>query len=441
MIQIPVSWLRPISIAMLLITVPFFFYLGWKNYSEQEKFLDSGILTTASILNITERCSTFIHRGIFPQTFCSHLVTYEYEVDDEIYVTEEEKLQNTEIFEIYENESEADIYYLPNSPSRSLLTKNRLQLIEFFSTVLLSTGVCSLGIAWKPAKRGQRRTQVENIFFYSVPFIAYFIVATYLLLAKPLKDGSHSSIVLLFMITVGIIFAAYLAGWATLYHSMKNINSRRVSNITSKNVPIPADKQYMWKGLRELGFSRLCETYEETGFGTSHVNRYFYLPPYKTTAVINDQVSILGFFSFFWDDTVLQTTFPFGENIDALNFRSRFTDESIEAAFQLHIKELEDFENRHGSPALVENIGQILHWLRVYDQKHSAKVIQKEIRFFLIETFALGLLLLLMASYFVLRDVLSEQALQAYFLVGFFITIFMLNIPSWIKNYRRRVWQ
>lgn len=440
MIRIPVAWLRPIGLFLLIFGSPMWFYLGWKDYSEQKAFLDEGEVTSVTILEVEERCAKFTY-VIFSYTDCAYLATYQYEVNNTPYLAEDEKLQKQKTVEFYRNKSQGEIYYLPDTPSKSLLTENRIPSWQYFSMVLQWAGTSGLIGAWKFNKRGMRRTRLENLFFFSVPLIAYFTVAVFILSVDRLKDNFMEQAIAIFVVVIGIIFLAALVPIAALQTFQKNILRAQSSNVTSKNIMMPTNIRPLWDSIRGLGFTRLCEISKEVQGAGAQFQRFFSSPDGRVTALIIDKSGMVGFLSFFGEETILQTTFPLGQNLDAPHYRSRFCEESVEIAYQFHLNEVLEFEQKYGKPLLIENIGHIIHWDKIDNQKHSTpqlKIIKKQI---FMDMIGVGILLLFLGSYFLVKDRMSDEVLRTYLLVGFLPASFAVVIPNWIKNHKRTIWQ
>jgi hypothetical protein len=147
---------------------------------------------------------------------------------------------------------------------------------------------------------------------------------------------------------------------------------RRPENISHLQLPPPAELQTRIDILSKLGFSRLGETRIEIPSVKSS-NSWVFVSSDKTIQTdLGETVPDMVIFNTTYNDkAVVETGFPFGENIETPYFRSHTIISSIENAYLHQVQQVEGFIKKHGIPRRIETMNDYLYWDVIYRERYS----------------------------------------------------------------------
>ena len=182
-----------------------------------------------------------------------------------------------------------------------------------------------------------------------------------------------SSIIVTFLLIVAylILFIQGRNGIVILLISLGE-KKRRLENISHLKLYPPDKLQATIDTLTKLGFSRLGETRIKIS-GVKTLDSWVFVSSDKfTTTDLGETIPNLVFFnSAFIDNAMVETGFPYGENIETPHFRSRVITSNIEDAYIHQTKQIEDFSKKHGAPRRIETMNDYLYWDIIFREQYS----------------------------------------------------------------------
>jgi hypothetical protein len=152
-------------------------------------------------------------------------------------------------------------------------------------------------------------------------------------------------------------------------------NPPQVVDVTSSDIDTPKPIQDAAKTLEELGFQQfaISETHlpalDKVGLTWLFTNSE---RDVSAEVVEHKNRSAVQFSTWYDDDTLVETSYPFGENINTKKFRSHFTRISIAEAYQLHRDQMQKFTAQtFRVPMPTRSIDIFIERERTYHTKHK----------------------------------------------------------------------
>jgi hypothetical protein len=181
-----------------------------------------------------------------------------------------------------------------------------------------------------------------------------------------------------FVIVIFLLILAYLILFIQgrvgiiILRISSGTKKRRPENISHLQLPPPAELQTRIDILSKLGFSRLGETRIEIPSVKSS-NSWVFVSSDKTIQTdLGETVPDMVIFNTTYNDkAVVETGFPFGENIETPYFRSHTIISSIENAYLHQVQQVEGFIKKHGIPRRIETMNDYLYWDVIYRERYS----------------------------------------------------------------------
>ena len=159
--------------------------------------------------------------------------------------------------------------------------------------------------------------------------------------------------------------------------------NRRPTDASHLNLAPPVNAQDSINILIELGFQRLGETYTRMPLAMSPGPTWIFIDHPKTTQAEIVEITPGAYFTtVFTDGAVVETGYPQGENITTANLLSHTITTSVGDAFQHHMLNVQEFQERHGSPRTIKSMKEYLHWDKIYRTQYAQG---KMLRVFLID--------------------------------------------------------
>lgn len=138
--------------------------------------------------------------------------------------------------------------------------------------------------------------------------------------------------------------------------------SRRSYDVSNESQPPPKAVYEMLKILEEIGFVRLGEV----AIDVLPLSKKVTWLLTKNKGMILAEVikmedkAACQFTTIFRDESILETSFPIGENIDKPNYRSRKNEVSLQAAFEQHMHHARAIHQQRGNPQAINSISDYL---------------------------------------------------------------------------------
>lgn len=233
------------------------------------------------------------------------------------------------------------------------------------------------------------------------------------------KDSVPGS--LLFMLYLaGFFAAAQLLALVPNWIIYRGAVNRRVMDVSAKNRPVTGLPLRLHTLLLQMGFQRLGET--DTAIpGRRETVSWVYI---NADGTINAElVAVMGaavqFNTVFADHAVLETSYPFGENLSAENYRSVRVSTGLSNALQRHIEVGREMILEHGQPIPIRDMPTYLAWDVRYRQLYtqSGKLgasFRRTVHSVMLGAYAVGWLLL----GWLMIELQGEATLEALLLMG-----------------------
>jgi hypothetical protein len=157
--------------------------------------------------------------------------------------------------------------------------------------------------------------------------------------------------------------------------SIMNNKPRQVVDVTSSEISMPEPVQYTVRMLDELGFQQFAIT--ETHLPTLDTVGITWLLINAEKDVSAEVVeykdrAAVQFTTWYNDDSLVETSYPIGENINTKTFRSHFTREGIAEAYLLHKDQMQQFTAQtFRVPAATRSFGVFAERERIYQLKYK----------------------------------------------------------------------
>lgn len=180
------------------------------------------------------------------------------------------------------------------------------------------------------------------------------------------------AVIRFFLMLVSFLGIAQFVSLVPAWLIYRGAVNRRVADISAQNRPVPGLARPVHNTLVNLGFQRLGET--DTPLpGRRETVSWLYC---NAGGSINAElVVVLGaavqFNTVFADHAILETSYPFGENITRENYRSVRVMGSVEAALRRHLEIGNQMILEHGQPIAIADMPTYLAWDVRYRQMYT----------------------------------------------------------------------
>ncbi|HUG48350.1 MAG TPA: hypothetical protein VMP67_08055 [Candidatus Limnocylindria bacterium] len=183
-------------------------------------------------------------------------------------------------------------------------------------------------------------------------------------------------------------------------------SERRPRNVSDELRQPSAKLAQLLGALALVGFRRLGETEvslpDTSLFGPvlrrerRHTIWLLVDGPGTTMAAAVEPGPLVSFETWLADGSVLQTTHPFGETLDAAGLTARVVRSSPQAAYDEHRRLLDERADAHGAPDGVHSVGDHLRHDATYRERHGRRYLRKSLllRQLLPAALAMGAILL-----------------------------------------------
>ena len=196
-------------------------------------------------------------------------------------------------------------------------------------------------------------------------------------------------IVILLIAGYAILFTVGIQGIATLYLALGS-KKRRAVDISNLGIYPPAKLHPTVDSLSKLGFRRLGEVSVKF-LGIPKTGWIFISPNALVQAVVTEIAPQMVTFSTIYDDNaVVETGFPFGENIDTPYYRSHTVTSDLEKAYARHTDNVSEFNKNHGVPRKLEFVEDYLSWDTLFREQYGLRKFSHFIWIGILEILALG---------------------------------------------------
>ncbi|NDJ53603.1 MAG: hypothetical protein GYB68_11035 [Chloroflexi bacterium] len=186
------------------------------------------------------------------------------------------------------------------------------------------------------------------------------------------------AITLPLMTVVGLL-AAGLTYWVASrmlvrpwHKGISDPNSEIEKDISDLKVPLPSSAGRIAKEIERLGFTPFGIS--ETDVGGQIGRAWYYANPEGTIfAEIIDYMSsgALQFSAIFPDDSLIEVSFPIGENITTPTYIARFTREGVQQAFNIMQKLVtEQRQQKQITPRQMNDMVTILAWEPIWRSRY-----------------------------------------------------------------------
>lgn len=336
--------------------------LYWVGAAELQTFENEGILTTATITD---------KHDIRRLRSSDYFVSYQYVVGDNFYSKQDEKIRG-DFYKTINIEDKLDIFYMPQHPSDSRIVGNQDNLAGF----PVVAGIIGLGFLvgiisgirvpqiWQPSR--------INIFLVLFSNALTLVLVGISLVPFLIWNPGQSAQLLVFVVIACVASAFALPKlwiYAQVARSIGKIATRRPRDVSFAKLTPPND---FLPFLEAHHFHRLGELYIE-----DLVAGEWYFANHDHTIIVDVVAkpnAAIQFVCHFGENAIVETSYPFGEWFDKPEHLSRFSEESVEAAYQLHLEAIQDFIIQYGTPQPIRDMNELLKWDRIYrEQRIKAK--------------------------------------------------------------------
>lgn len=179
-------------------------------------------------------------------------------------------------------------------------------------------------------------------------------------------------IILLMLSSIGLTFYIFVWKWA---RGLMRRKPPHMVDVTDTDFFIPAPVQVAARELEELGFQRVTVIEVHLPEHQAVSNVWYYINLEKDVSVelieYGDKAAV-QFTTWYDDDSVVETSYPIGENIDTNNFRSHFSKTGISDAYHLHREQMHKFAMKKFSiPIPINSLDKYTECEAKYQIKHK----------------------------------------------------------------------
>jgi hypothetical protein len=178
------------------------------------------------------------------------------------------------------------------------------------------------------------------------------------------------------LILIGVIIVSLRQIWIMQFPWGDN----RIKDVTQLNIPLFEGAQEITQRLENLGFEPLGVAKVWLFWRHNHpAFVWYYVNDSKTIyAEISEHKSrtdnaLVGLFSWFPDDALVENFYPIGENISTLNYYSHFVKEDLEGGYAYHQEIIQRWSNIHGAPILIQNMAHLTSYETVDRKLHRQR--------------------------------------------------------------------
>jgi hypothetical protein len=194
------------------------------------------------------------------------------------------------------------------------------------------------------------------------------------------------------LILIGWLWCVWIPGRAGIVSLLisSGAKKRRPVYISDPPQPVPAEYQAAVDELTNLGFSRLGETLVKIPSIRPTISRIFISADKLVFAELTEiKIKNSIFTTVYSDDAVVETGFPFGENIETAFFRSHTITTDLEKAYRHQVQQLDSFGKIHGAPRKIETMQDYLACDAMYRTQHASRKFRRITRLSILQILAL----------------------------------------------------
>lgn len=179
----------------------------------------------------------------------------------------------------------------------------------------------------------------------------------------------------LFVLTIALVILL-LGAAGTLIQSRRLARSAarwRVVDVSDMNIPPPAILRPVIVALTEMGFRRLGEAGRADLAPVLGPAQVWYFVDHEGTTCAGvfsargEAAAVI--YSWFGDEAVVVTGYPYGEFIEEADYRFHIVTTSVADAYQHHREQVADFEMRYGVPRRMDSMAEVLRLDALYNAR------------------------------------------------------------------------
>lgn len=210
------------------------------------------------------------------------------------------------------------------------------------------------------------------------------------------------------LVFIGVIFGGLtlnlLLSIIKIIRNLRTASQRQPIDISHQNRELPPEVFATHQQLMAFGFQRLGETeIEMVSIREPGTTWLFGNPDFTVVAelALIPSGAAVQFGTIYYDDFVVETSFPIGENIDVPYMHSRRVVTDLESAWQSHQEDVARFNAEHGSPRQMRSISDVLAGEAMYRERHYQQKLRPELfRQFVLMVYSFNLTVLCIATTF-----------------------------------------
>lgn len=196
MIVIPLAWVLPLvrigGMVVLFILMPGLILFGLQDYELYQELLQKGQLAEAEVINASDWC---VRNRLTQEQYgrCQHLVSYQYRVDEKTFLVEGEHVASEKLYDDYMKAGQAQIYYLPDKPSKSRLVDDYTYEAKLGVSILNFAALwgCLVGFGWLPPSKP---SLIIQDFFYYLRYMVIYLPTVVMLVGLRISQIESQSI-------------------------------------------------------------------------------------------------------------------------------------------------------------------------------------------------------------------------------------------------------
>lgn len=238
------------------------------------------------------------------------------------------------------------------------------------------------------------------------------------------------------ILSIPMFFLLMANGWARFKAILiyAGVSRRRAEDISHKEISPSPTLEPLVASLIPLGFTRLGETVTYMPLTPFPGITWLFLDENGTTCadIVEigdvDPKPMVAFWTMFNDTAAAETGYPTGERIDTPDFRSHTIPDSVQDAYQQHLRQVADFGIYHGSPIRFKSMNDYLQQSAIYREHHARRKMRRLFLDNLVNV--MGCVYALGASVAVVVSMQHSEALTLQLLFDKLLRLTMLLAPA-----------
>lgn len=222
-------------------------------------------------------------------------------------------------------------------------------------------------------------------------FLGFILLPVFVV---PLIWLSHVPINALIIATALILLWRVISLWKLtlkIFVTDYDYNIDKGWDVSAKNLPVPESLEQYAQKIEMLGFIRMGEIQAVTAFDPTPVTEWLFTTDAGdiTVEMLEFKGNVmLRFSSWFEDNRLIETAYPFGDFIQDENYRSAGIETSLEDAYHFHLRQMAAFESMYSSPKKILSVDEHMAFGKINKITHFKKRLGHPIQRFLISRFA-----------------------------------------------------